>query len=98
MPGPFVVIRKFGAGMTDLNDTLVESDKLYWSRRVVRLGRWLLAEDRVQRILSKNMLDVGDHQFLVLLLVMDTEDQERLEFSEKIIISARQQCIDMGID
>ena len=34
----------------------------------------LLAKNRVERILRKHVLDVGDEQFLVLLLVMNAEN------------------------
>ena len=39
-----------------------------------------LAENRIERILRENVLDVGDEQFLMLLLVMNAENQNAAQF------------------
>src|SRR3954469_8169425 len=44
------------------------------------------------------MLDVRDHELLMLLLMMDAEYQNRLEFCEQVIVCAREQRVDVGID
>ena len=52
----------------------------------------------MQRILREDMFDVGDEQFLMLLLVMNPENQERLNFAKQIFVRAPDQTLDLFID
>src|SRR6202045_1909804 len=98
MTRTFVIVREAVTIVTDLDNWLVELDKT--SRR--RFGRddvdLALSEDGMKRILREDMLDVGDEQLLVLLLVMNAENDDRLEFCEKFLVHARQKIIDVLVD
>ncbi len=52
----------------------------------------------MQRVLSKDVFDVGDEQLLMLLLVVNAERNERLKFREGFFISIRQKIVDVRID
>ena len=92
--------------MTNLGDCFFKVDEAY--RRSV--GRndtapstllWTnltLAKNRVERVLRKDMLDIGDEQLLMLLFVMDAEDHDRLDLLKKFFICARNEVVGVRID
>src|SRR6266516_2297334 len=98
MAWPFVIVRKTGALMADFGDCFFENGEIYGSdfcRCDVDLA---LTQDGVKRVLSEDMLDVRDEQFLMLLLVMDAQNQKRLDLVEEAFVSIRQKIFDVRID
>src|SRR5207253_5825673 len=97
MPGTFVVVGESIAIMTDLDSCLIEVDEVIGTdHRAVRRNlrrdqrsRPTLAENRTERILREHVLDIGDEQFLMLLLVMKPENQNRLDFIDKVFVGIR---------
>ena len=63
-----------------------------------RRGHLTLAENWIERILREDMFNIRKQQFLVLLLVMDAENKNRVEFSENLFIRRGNKFIDMRID
>ena len=56
------------------------------------------AENRIERILRENVFDVGDEQFLMLLLVMRAENQKGLDFIDKVFVGIGKQIVNVRID
>ena len=85
MPRSFVVVGESVAVMTYLSHRFVELDELV-GRSALRLRApgviVLRSKNRIERILREDVLDVGDEQFLMLLLVMNAENEDRLDFIE----------------
>jgi hypothetical protein len=46
------------------------------------------AKDRIKRVLREHVFDVGDQQFLMLLLMMETENQDWFDFIEQLFVRA----------
>jgi hypothetical protein len=44
------------------------------------------------------VLDIGDQQFLMLLLMMKSENEDRFDFIEQSFVHAGKQIVDMRID
>src|SRR5207253_8583227 len=89
MPGTFVVLSESAAVMANCDNHLFEVDKFegrtLWARRrrappcsfrSSRCGdsRSNYLKNRIKRILREHVLDVGDQQFLMLLLMMKSEN------------------------
>src|SRR5262245_862142 len=98
MPRFFVIIGESSAVMTNCDDRLFEVDKMNRSGFRYLTFPLTLAKHRIQRVLCEHMLDVGDQQFLVLLLMMKTENQDRLDLIEQFFVRTRKQIVDMRID
>ena len=65
-----------GAGVADLDDAVRHRDELELARASGRRAR-RRAQRGEERIAAEQVLDVGEHQLLVLLLVIEAErDQE----------------------
>ncbi len=77
--GCLVVERESIAFMTELCDTAAEVDESHCRRRGTHDAVSGLDECRTERIDRKDMLDVREHQFLVLLLVIEAEFRQRAE-------------------
>src|SRR5205823_13367351 len=76
MRGPFVVEREAGAVMPDRRQTCVvamplERRRLHFEQRPTRPIRG------AQRIAREDMLEISEDQFLMLLLVIDAEVDQR---------------------
>ena len=72
MPGQFVVEAEAGPIVTDRDDAAFEADPFERTRhRVEALARLMVG--RAHGIHRQQMLDVGEHQLLVLLLVLQAE-------------------------
>src|ERR1017187_4023679 len=98
MAWPFVVVGKFVAVVADLDNRFVEFNKTQ-RRRLRRNDVDLaLAKHRMKRVLCKNMFDVGDEQFLVLLLVMNPENNDWFYFIEKFVLRVGKEIFDVRID
>ena len=79
----FVIIGESSAVMTNCDDRLFEVDKVNRGGFRYLTFPVTLAKHRIQGVLREHMLDVGDQQFLVLLLMMKTENQDRLDLIEQ---------------
>ena len=76
--GRFVVEGEAVAGVADLADALGEAQPLERRRVRRRRGRGAVgAIDRVERVEPEQVLQVGEHQLLVLLLVVQAELDDR---------------------
>lgn len=73
MTRPLVVECEFATDMTDLDHTFVERHVRERWRCHRQCARCIDRIDRFQRVLRKRVLDVGENEFLVLLLVLDTQ-------------------------
>src|SRR5436309_2744791 len=66
--------------------------------------RWRLdaftsrGEDRVKRILPEHMLDVSHEQLLMLLLVVNAEGDNRLDFAQQRRIGRAEQIVHRFVD
>ena len=52
----------------------------------------------MKRVLREDVLDVGDEQFLVLLLVMHADCEDRLDFLEQFVVRAFEQFLNVCVD
>ena len=52
----------------------------------------------MERVLGKDMFDVGDEQLLMLLLVMNAENQDRFDFIQKLFVGLGNEIVDMFIN
>src|SRR5260370_33132945 len=98
MSRAFIVVGETRAVMTNLHGGFVKIDEM--NRRGLRgsdvdVG---FAEDRVERVLRENVLDICDEQFLVLLFMMDAENQNRFNLIEKFFVSIGKKIGDVRID
>src|SRR6266436_6959778 len=98
MPRPFVVIGEPVAVMANRDWRLLELDKIVGTARRCRpffgahgVTRPTRTKDRIKRILREHVLDIRDEQFLVLLLMMPSENQNRFDFIEQFLISIGKQ-------
>jgi len=98
MPWQFVIVTEVVAGMTDLNCRFVEFDEL--SRQVIGLRFIALRplKNWKERVLREDVFDVGDEEFLMLLLVMDPQDHDRLDLAKQFLIRVRDEIVNIGID
>jgi len=98
MSRAFIVVGETRAIMTNLDNFFIEIDEA--NRRGFRgsdvdVG---FAKDRIERILREDMLDICDEQFLVLLLMMNAENQNRFNLIEKLFVSIGKKIGDVRID
>ena len=92
-PTQFIQI-EFGAlgsthhigGVTDLDDRLVKLDETHGCGFAPTVIDFAIAKNRMQRVLGKDMFDVSDQKFLMLLFVMNTQGDERRDFSQKLFV------------
>src|SRR5215467_9774375 len=102
MARAFVVVGEAAPVMTDLDRGFLEVDKVVGTdRRAVRCARRALrskAKNRIEWILREDVFDVGDQQFLVLLLVMHSQNQDRLDFFEESFVSGGKKIVDVCAD
>src|SRR5262249_54469364 len=102
MPRTFVVIRETATVMTDCSDGLFEIEKLVGTLRcgaqTALLAISTTSKNRMKGVLGKYVFDVGDQQFLVLLLMMHTKEEERLDFIEQPFASIREEIVDVRVD
>src|SRR6266705_3502862 len=107
MPRPFVVIGEATAIMANRDGCLLEIDETVGTptRRGCRpffgahgVTRPTRTKNRIERILCEHVLDVRDEQFLMLLLMMPAEDQNRLDVIEQFLIGVGKQILDVRID
>src|SRR5204863_6242948 len=88
VPGPFVVVGESAAIIPNLDDFFIELDEVvgmalrcrpfFGAHGVTRLT----AKDRIKWVLREHVLDIRDQQFLVLLLMVNPENDDRFDFIE----------------
>src|SRR6266478_2031677 len=107
MPRPFVVVGEATTIMANRDGCLLEIDETVGTpmRRGCRpfLGaggvtRPTCSKNRVERILREHVLDVRDEQFLMLLLMMPAQDENRFDVIEQFLIGIEKQILDVRID
>src|SRR5690242_3474436 len=102
MTRAFVVVGETVSVMADVDDRFVEIDETgrdaALRRPVGAARRPYLSIYGTERILRKNMFDVGDEKLLMLLLVMNSKAQDRLDFVKQIFIGARDELVDLLIN
>src|SRR5947209_2530176 len=92
-----VVIGEARAGMPDGRDPLFKINKArgWWRRGFLERP---FAEYGMQRVFGENVLDIGDEQFLMLLLVMNAEHHDRLNFVQQFFRGCTDEIVNMAID
>src|SRR5438094_3260953 len=98
MPRPFVVVGESAAGVADRGHSFPKIDEAYRGDFFIAGLDIPLSKDRIERILSKHVLDIGDEQFLVLLLMMHAQDEDWLDFAEQLFVSIGKQIVDMRVN
>ena len=97
MRGLFIVEMEAVVAVSDGVDALVERDP-FLSRMLRRReapGRIIGRRDRV---LGKGVQDVGQHQFLMLLLVVEADLDQRRELDEALLAGSLEELDHGGID
>ena len=93
----FIVEMKAVAGVADAVDAFVEIDPV-----LARTARGREAPRRVvgrgNRVLGKGVQDVGEHQFLVLLLVVEADFHQRRNRGQPFVTGFAKEFDDRGID
>src|SRR5436305_13358881 len=96
--------------VTDGSDGLVKIDELAgtdswavrraWRSRgtSIRRSRRVFAKNRVQRILREHVFDIGEEQLLVLLLVVQAEDQDWLNFFQQFVRGGADQLLNVPVN
>ena len=95
MTWAFVVVSESTSIMADFDRCFFEIDEPHWHGLRRGFLDLPLAKDRMERILGEDMFDVGDQQFLVLLLVVHAENQDRLDFREEFFVSDGKKIVDV---
>ena len=80
MTWSLVVVRESVTIVTDPGGRFVEMHKLHRDHSFSAAIDLPFAKHRMERILREDVLDICDEQFLVLLLMMNAEDKDRLDF------------------
>src|SRR5213075_1336628 len=97
MARSFIVVGEARTAMTDLNRLFVEFDKVNW-RQLCRLLTSLgLPKYRIKRILREHVLDIGHEQLLMLLLMMNTKCDKRLQVGQKVVVSSVYQVCNLRV-
>src|SRR5438874_12001409 len=83
--------------MPDPMETFGEGDPFQWgdARSTAESTCWI---DRVERIAGEHMFEVRDHQFLVLLLVMQANRNDGRQRCQLPLIDLHEQLQDMLIE
>ena len=90
MSRSFVVVGESATVMADLNSCFVEIDELVGTPRCgVRTMRRAVptsSKNGIKRILRKDVLDIGDQQFLMLLLMVNAQNQDRFDYIKQLFV------------
>src|SRR6185312_10968412 len=97
VPRSLIVISKPIAIMSNPVNALWKGDPFHWWD-AHSTHSFPCFVDRVERIAGKHMLDVSNHQFLVLLFMMQAKSKDRREFFQPSLIDLPHQVEDMLID
>src|SRR5206468_571118 len=95
MSRSFVVISESAAIVTDCDKRLFEIEEMVGTALCCRpfvgahgVTRPAFAKNGIKRILRKDVLDIGDQQFLMLLLMMNAENQDRFDYIKQLFVRA----------
>src|SRR5947208_17044019 len=98
MARTFVIVCESATIVANLNVRFFEIEELdrrsFWQSDI----DLEFPENGIERILREHVLDVCDEQFLMLLLMMNTENEDRLDFIDKLLIGIGKQTVDMRIN
>ena len=83
MPRFFVIVAEAPPVVPDFKNRFWEVDKVRRSNPARRNQLIALPVDRMERVLRKDMLDVGHEQLLMLLFVMQPNGENRFHFHEQ---------------
>jgi len=98
MTRSFVVVGESSAVVTDRYGRFVELDEMLCRHRG-NFGLWRgVAKDRIKRILGQDVFDIGEKKFLMLLFVVQTQDEDRLDLREQRLIRVVEQLPHALID
>ena len=102
---PFVIVGEIVAAVADLDGGFIKVDELVGRDRRARrdFGRTArrsvpTTEDRIERVLREDVFDICEQQFLVLLFVINSERQDRLDFAEEFFVSMFDEIVDLLVD
>src|ERR1043166_4863428 len=98
MARSFVVVGESVAVVSDRYDRFFELHEALRGDIFVAGLRHGFRENGIERILSENMFDIGQEQLLMLLLVMEAERDDWLDFGEQPFISVFDQLASALID
>ena len=93
----FIVEMETVVGMPDGVDALVEGDP-FLSRALRRREAPRRIVGRRDRVLRKGVQDVGQHQFLMLLLVVEADLDQRRQLGEALLAGGLEELDHGGID
>ena len=97
MSRPFVVIAEARAFVSHPVNALREFKPYHRGHRL-GLPAVSRAKCGAQRVLPKNIFDVGEHQLLVLLLVMQSDGDNGLQLRQELLIGRLEQFGDKPVD
>ena len=92
-----IVEMKTVVGMTDGVDALVERQPILAGRRRGREAPVRIIGRR-DRVLREGVQDVGEHQFLMLLLVIEADLDQRRELAQLVLAGVAEEFHDGGVD
>src|SRR5437867_9136031 len=106
MSRALIIISETASVVTDLNDCFIELDELVGMalravrriRRTFRRNIPTLAKNRIERVLGEDVFDVGDEQFLMLLLVVDAKGQNRFDLAKQFLVRVGNELVDVRVD
>src|SRR5260370_818441 len=97
MPRPLIIKGKPLASVSDPVEAFRKGHPFHWGD-AGRTGGGSLDIGRVEWIAREDVLDVGEHQFLVLLFMMQAKGHDGGELGQSPLIELPQQVKDMLID
>src|SRR6266446_10608353 len=97
MSRSFIVIGKIATIMTDGCNCFIEIDKCHWWWRFGFLLR-AFSKNWMQRILREDVFYIGNEQFLMLLLVMNAEYDDRFDFVQTLFRSGSDKIFYVAIN
>ncbi len=97
MRGLFIIEMETVVGVPDGVDALVERNP-FLCRTVRRREAPRRIVGRRDRVLRKGVQDVGEHQLLMLLLVVEADLHQRDQFYEAVLIGSLEEPDHGGID
>ena len=88
MPRLFVIVTKTVTVVSDFHDDFVEIHETAGRDRAAFPEVVPLSKNGVERILGKDVFDIGDEQLLMLLFVMESDREDRFDLTDQLFIGA----------
>src|SRR5450432_2306526 len=98
MAGAFVIVAKAAAPMANLENRFRKVEKTDGFNGPNFRNIFSLPENGSEGVLRKNMFDVGDEQFLVLLFVVQSDGEDRFDLSQEVGIRTLQKLRHLIVD